>query len=117
MLALSEALRDGYDEVLLLDVDGFVAEGSGENIFIVQGGVIYTPELTSVLEGITRDTVITIAQDEGFEVVEKRIQETKSILLMKLFHRFGRGGNPNTGAGWQGNWERHPRAGNRKAAR
>jgi len=73
MLALSEALRDGYDEALLLDVDGFVAEGSGENIFIVQGGVIYTPELTSALEGITRDAVITIAQDEGFEVVEKRI--------------------------------------------
>lgn len=73
MLALSEALRDGYDEALLLDVDGFVAEGSGENIFIVRNGVIYTPDLTSALEGITRDTIVHLANERGYEVKEKRI--------------------------------------------
>lgn len=73
MLALQEALKDGYDEALLLDVDGFVAEGSGENFFIIKKGVIYTPDLTSALEGITRETVVKLAQDLGYKVVEKRI--------------------------------------------
>ncbi|ATX82812.1 branched chain amino acid aminotransferase apoenzyme [Mariprofundus ferrinatatus] len=73
MLALSDALRDGYDEALFLDVDGFVAEGSGENFFMVYNGVIYTPELTSALDGITRATVIQLAEEEGYEVREKRI--------------------------------------------
>ena len=73
MLALQEALTDGYDEALLLDVDGFVAEGSGENIFIVRNGQIYTPELTSALEGITRDTIFQMAAELGYEVKEKRI--------------------------------------------
>ncbi len=73
MLALQEALTDGYDEALLLDVDGFVAEGSGENIFIVRNDTIYTPELTSALEGITRDTIFTLAAELGYEVKEKRI--------------------------------------------
>ncbi len=73
MLALSDALRDGYDEALLLDVDGFVAEGSGENFFMVSNGVIYTPELTSALDGITRATVIQLAEEEGYVVREKRI--------------------------------------------
>ena len=73
MLALQEALTDGYDEALLLDVDGFVAEGSGENIFIIRDGVIYTPDLTSALAGITRDTIFTLATDLGYKVIEKRI--------------------------------------------
>jgi branched-chain amino acid aminotransferase len=73
MMALQEALTDGYDEALLLDVDGFVAEGSGENIFIIRDGVIYTPDLTSALAGITRDTIFTLANDLGYKVVEKRI--------------------------------------------
>ncbi|SFV86259.1 Branched-chain amino acid aminotransferase [hydrothermal vent metagenome] len=73
MLALQEALTDGYDEALLLDVDGFVAEGSGENIFIVRDGVIYTPDLTSALAGITRDTIFELATDLDYKVVEKRI--------------------------------------------
>ena len=73
MLALQEALTDGYDEALLLDVDGFVAEGSGENIFIVRNGHIYTPDLTSALEGITRDTIFQMAAELGYEVKEKRI--------------------------------------------
>ncbi|MCN4144420.1 MAG: branched-chain amino acid transaminase [Thiohalomonas sp.] len=73
MLALQEALTDGYDEALLLDVDGFVAEGSGENIFIVRNGKIFTPELTSALEGITRDTIFSLAAELGYEIKEKRI--------------------------------------------
>ncbi len=73
MLALQEALTDGYDEALLLDVDGFVAEGSGENIFIVRNGTIFTPDLTSALEGITRDTIFSLAAELGYEIKEKRI--------------------------------------------
>ncbi|WP_293765500.1 branched-chain amino acid transaminase [uncultured Aquitalea sp.] len=73
ILANNEATADGYDEALLLDVDGFVAEGSGENIFIIRKGKIYTPDLTSALEGITRDTVVQIAKEQGLEVIEKRI--------------------------------------------
>ena len=73
ILALQEALSTGYDEALLLDHEGYAAEGSGENLFIVRHGKLYTPELTSALEGITRDTIITIAGEIGLEVVEKRI--------------------------------------------
>ncbi len=73
MMALREALQDGYDEALLLDPEGYVAEGSGENIFVVNRGVLYTPELTSCLDGITRDTVIQLAHECGYEVREKRI--------------------------------------------
>lgn len=73
ILALQEVLTDGYDEALLLDVDGFVAEGSGENIFIIRDGVIYTPDLTSALSGITRDTIFELATDLGYKVIEKRI--------------------------------------------
>jgi branched-chain amino acid aminotransferase len=73
ILAHKEAETDGYDEALLLDVDGFVAEGSGENIFIVRNGKLYTPDLTSALEGITRDTLIQLAGEQGIPVVEKRI--------------------------------------------
>lgn len=73
MLALREALDDGYDEALLLDAQGFVAEGSGENFFLVKDGVIYTPDLTSALDGITRRTLLRMAADLGIEVREKRI--------------------------------------------
>ncbi|TCS73333.1 branched chain amino acid aminotransferase [Sulfuritortus calidifontis] len=73
ILAHREAEHDGYDEALLLDVDGFVAEGSGENIFIVRRGKLYTPDLTSALEGITRDTIIQLAGELGIPVIEKRI--------------------------------------------
>ncbi len=85
MLALSDALRDGYDEALLLDVDGFVAEGSGENFFMVYDGVIYTPELTSALDGITRATVIQLAQEEGYEVREKRITRDEVYVADEAF--------------------------------
>ena len=73
ILAHQEAAQDGYDEALLLDVDGFVAEGSGENVFIVRKGKLYTPDLTSALEGITRDTIVQLAGELGIEVIEKRI--------------------------------------------
>jgi branched-chain amino acid aminotransferase len=73
MLALQEAVQCGYDEALLLDAQGFVSEGSGENFFLVRDGVLYTPELTSALEGITRATIMTLAEDIGLKVVEKRI--------------------------------------------
>ncbi len=73
ILAHQEAAQDGYQEALLLDVDGFVAEGSGENIFIVRNGKIYTPDLTAALEGITRDTIIQLAGELGYQIIEKRI--------------------------------------------
>ncbi|MGS0741007.1 branched-chain amino acid transaminase [Glaciimonas sp. GG7] len=73
ILANQEALADGYDEALLLDTDGYVSEGSGENVFIVKSGKIYTPDLASCLDGITRDAVLKMARDNGIEVVEKRI--------------------------------------------
>ncbi len=73
ILANQEAVTDGYDEALLLDVDGYVSEGSGENFFLINNGKIYTPDLASCLDGITRDTVITLARDFGIPVIEKRI--------------------------------------------
>lgn len=85
MLALQEALTDGYDEALLLDVDGFVAEGSGENIFVVRDGVIYTPELTSALEGITRDTIMHLAKEIGVEIREKRITRDEVYVADEAF--------------------------------
>ncbi len=85
MLALNEALRDGYDEALLLDVEGFAAEGSGENLFIVRDGVIYTPDLTSALDGITRATVIQLAEEEGFNVVVKRITRDEVYIADEAF--------------------------------
>jgi branched-chain amino acid aminotransferase len=73
MLALDEALRKGYDEALLLDSKGNVAEGSGENLFMVNDGVLYTPELTASLNGITRNTIMTLAKENGHDVVETTI--------------------------------------------
>ncbi|MCW5600470.1 branched-chain amino acid transaminase [Nitrosomonas sp.] len=73
ILAHQEVAQDGYQEALLLDVDGYVAEGSGENIFIIKKGKLYTPDLTSCLEGITRNSVIELAQEMGVPVIEKRI--------------------------------------------
>ncbi len=73
ILAHKEAEMDGYQEALLLDVDGFVAEGSGENFFLIRNGTLYTPDTTSALEGITRDTIIQLAGELGIPVIEKRI--------------------------------------------
>jgi len=85
MLALNEALTSGYDEAMLLDDHGFVAEGSGENIFIVRDGVLYTPDTSSALEGITRDTLMKLAADEGLTVREKRISRDEVYLADEAF--------------------------------
>jgi branched-chain amino acid aminotransferase len=85
MMALQEALHDGYDEALLLDAEGYVMEGSGENIFIVRDGVIYTPDLTSALDGITRKTVIMLAEERGYKVVEKRITRDEVYIADEAF--------------------------------
>lgn len=85
MLALSDALRDGYDEALLLDTEGYVAEGSGENIFILRDGVLYTPDLTSALEGITRDTIIHFAADLNLPLKEKRITRDEVYIADEAF--------------------------------
>lgn len=85
ILALQEALSTGFDEALLLDHEGYAAEGSGENLFIVRHGKLYTPELTSALEGITRDTIITIANEIGLEVVEKRITRDEIYISDEAF--------------------------------
>ena len=85
MMALQEAVNCGYDEALLLDTQGFVCEGSGENFFMVRDGVLYTPELTAALEGITRDTVITLAKDIGVEVREKRITRDEVYIADEAF--------------------------------
>jgi len=74
MLALDEALNKGYDEALLLDSKGNVAEGSGENIFMINDGVLYTPELTASLNGITRNTIMTLAKESGYDVMETTIK-------------------------------------------
>ena len=85
ILALQEALATGYDEALLLDHQGLAAEGSGENLFIVRQGRLYTPDLTSALEGITRDTIITIAREYGLEVAEKRITRDEIYISDEAF--------------------------------
>jgi branched-chain amino acid aminotransferase len=85
ILANMEATEDGYDEALLLDVDGFVAEGAGENIFIVKNGVIYEPEIASALIGITRDSVITLAKELGYTVVSKRLTRDDIYIADEAF--------------------------------
>ncbi|WP_367834362.1 aminotransferase class IV [Vulcanisaeta sp. JCM 16159] len=86
VIALLDAKVSGFDEAILLNRDGYVAEGSGENIFIVKDGVLYTPPTyDSILEGITRDTVITIARDLGLTVIEKRITREELYTADEVF--------------------------------
>jgi branched-chain amino acid aminotransferase len=86
MLAVTEANRAGYDEAILLTAEGYVADGSGENVFIVKGGELFTPDLsTSILPGITRDTVIQIAQDLGYTVHEKSLIRSDLYLADEAF--------------------------------
>lgn len=85
MLALKEALDSGCEEALLLDNEGYVAEGSGENFFLVRDGIIYTPELTSCLDGITRATIFTLAKECGYEVREKRITRDEVYIADEAF--------------------------------
>ncbi len=85
MLALREAIESGAEEALLLDNEGYVAEGSGENFFMVKNGVLYTPELTSCLDGITRATVIELANELGITVREKRITRDEVYICDEAF--------------------------------
>ncbi|MCA3181692.1 MAG: branched-chain amino acid transaminase [Burkholderiaceae bacterium] len=85
ILANNEVTAHGYDEALLLDVEGYVSEGAGENVFIVRNGTIYTPDLASCLDGITRDSVITMARDLGIPVVEKRITRDEMYCADEAF--------------------------------
>ena len=85
MLALKEALESGAEEALLLDNEGYVAEGSGENVFVVRDGNIYTPDLTSCLEGITRATIFTLAEELGYTIREKRITRDEVYIADEAF--------------------------------
>lgn len=85
MLALREALDSGCEEALLLDNEGYVAEGSGENIFIIRDGIMFTPELTSCLDGITRKTIFSFAEELGVEVREKRITRDEVYIADEAF--------------------------------
>ncbi len=85
MLALREALESGAEEALLLDNEGYVAEGSGENVFVIRDNRIYTPELTSCLDGITRRTIYTLAQEIGYTIEEKRITRDEVYIADEAF--------------------------------
>src|SRR5690606_1247493 len=86
ILANLEATDDGYDEALLLDTAGFVSEGSGENVFVIKEGVVYTPDLSAgALNGITRNTVFHIAKDLGLEIVQKRITRDEVYIADEAF--------------------------------
>jgi branched-chain amino acid aminotransferase len=85
ILANQEVTTHGYDEALLLDTEGYVSEGAGENVFIVKEGVIYTPDLASCLDGITRNSVIEMARDLGIEVREKRITRDEMYCADEAF--------------------------------
>ncbi|PZP32919.1 MAG: branched chain amino acid aminotransferase [Roseateles depolymerans] len=86
ILANMEATEDGYDEALLLDASGFVSEGAGENLFVIKGGVVYTPDLSAgALNGITRNTIFSICQDLGLKLVEKRITRDEVYIADEAF--------------------------------
>lgn len=85
MMALQSALHDGYDEALLLDPEGYVAEGSGENIFVIKDDQIYTPEITSALNGITRKTIFILAEDLGYKIIEKRLTRDEVYIADEAF--------------------------------
>jgi branched-chain amino acid aminotransferase len=85
ILANREATQHGYDEALLLDVDGFVAEGAGENLFVIKDGTIYEPEIASALTGITRASIIEIANDMGYQVKSKRLTRDDVYIADEAF--------------------------------
>lgn len=85
ILALREALESGAEETLMLDTEGYVAEGSGENIFVVTKGEVHTPELTSCLDGITRDTIIRFLDELGLKLVERRITRDEVYIAEEAF--------------------------------
>jgi branched-chain amino acid aminotransferase len=85
VLAKTESLRLGFDEAIMLDPEGYVAECTGENLFVVRRGVIYTPNTAVILEGITRDTVITLARDLGYRIVEEPISRDQLYIADEVF--------------------------------
>ncbi|WP_323016699.1 branched-chain amino acid transaminase [Castellaniella sp.] len=85
ILANTEALEHGYDEAILLDTDGFVAEGSGENLFIVRDGVIYEPDIACALTGITRASIHQIAADQGLQVASRRLTRDDLYIADEAF--------------------------------
>ncbi len=85
MMALQEAVACGYDEALLLDPEGYVAEGSGENFFLIRDGVIHTPEIHSALAGVTREAIMTIAHEAGYQVRERRITRDEVYVCDEAF--------------------------------
>jgi branched-chain amino acid aminotransferase len=86
ILAHREVIADGYDEALMLDPSGFVSEGAGENLFVVKGGVVYTPDLSAgALNGITRNTIFSICRDLGLPLVEKRITRDEVYISDEAF--------------------------------
>ena len=118
ILANLEATEHGYDEGLLLDVDGFVAEGAGENLFIVKNGKIYEPELTSALIGITRDTVITLAADLGYEVTRAAHHARRPLHRRRgLLHRHRRRGHADPRGRRPHHRRRPARPGHRRSSR
>jgi branched-chain amino acid aminotransferase len=84
-LAKKEAISCGYDEALFLDTEGYVSEGSGENIFIARNGILKTTPLTSILEGVTRNSIIEIANDEGIKIVEERFTRDEIYIADEAF--------------------------------
>jgi branched-chain amino acid aminotransferase len=85
ILANQEVTANGYDEALLLDTEGYVSEGAGENVFMVRDGTVYTPDVASCLDGITRNSVITMARDMGIPVIEKRITRDEMYCADEAF--------------------------------
>jgi len=85
ILANQEVTANGYDEALLLDTEGYVSEGAGENVFIVRNNTVYTPDLASCLDGITRDSVLKMARDLGYSVIEKRITRDEMYCADEAF--------------------------------
>ena len=85
VLAKREAVISGYDEALFLDTEGYVAEGSGENVFVVKNGRLITTPMTSILRGITRDSIITLARDLGYEVVEESLTRERLYFADEVF--------------------------------
>jgi branched-chain amino acid aminotransferase len=85
ILAKREVMADGYDEAIMLDAEGFVAEASGENVFMVRGGALCTPPPTSILPGITRDTVVRIARDKGIPLAERRFTRDELYTADEVF--------------------------------
>ncbi len=85
ILAKREALLDGYDEAIMLDVDGLVSEATGENIFLVRDGILCTPPLHTILDGLTRSTVIELARDKGIQVVERPITRDELYIADEVF--------------------------------